>query len=127
MTRGRWLALVTAVAVAVLVLVVVQWNRRAEEWAHGGDAVTMLAQSRVADAPLLPSTATALGYRDTAVLPTGFAQGIVVRLDWRGPAPRDSWYHLIALDRRVQPPQPLQVYGGWNARGAAGSPVALAQ
>jgi hypothetical protein len=121
MRRGRWLALVTAVAVAMLVLFVVQWHRRAEEWAHGGDAVTMLAQPRVADAQLLPATATALGYRDTAVLPTGFAQAIVVRLDWRGPAPRDSWYHLIALDRRVQPPQPLQVYGGWNTQGATGS------
>ena len=96
MKRGRWLALGTAVAVAALVLLVVQRHRRAQEWAHGGDAVTLL-------------------------VPTGFTQAIVVRLDWRGPAPREGWYHLIALDRRFQPPQPLQVYDGWNAQGATGS------
>lgn len=119
--RGRWLVAVTAVVLCAAAVLGVQRYRRAREWAHGGDAVTMSVRSQVADARQLPAAAAALGYRDQAVLTDGFAQGIAVRVEWHGPASHNARYELVALDRRVRPPRPLRVYGGWNVDGGTGS------
>lgn len=115
-------AVVVALGVGSVVAVAFK-VRRDREWAHGGDALTAQIQLRLADAQSLPAAAVALGYPadEPVLLPSEFPQSVVVRVQWRGPAHRGGSYQLIVLDKRLTPPRPLPVYGGWNANGGTGS------
>lgn len=117
------IAAAVAIVLGVGSAVAVAKVRRDREWAHGGDALTVQVQLRLADAQTLPAAATALGHPadEPVLLPSEFPQSVVVRVQWRGPAPGDGSYQLIVLDKRLTPPHPLPVYGGWNANGGTGS------
>jgi hypothetical protein len=47
-------------------------------------------------------------------------QAVIVKVDWTDSPIHGGWFHLIAFDKRVTPPRPLNGGGGWSAAGLRG-------
>jgi hypothetical protein len=123
MTRRRALVVAASVVCLALVVGVAVKVRRDREWAHGGDNLNATAEVRLADGDTLSDTATVLGvpFGEPLQLPEDFRQAIVARVRWTGLARDRGLYQIIVLDKRVTPPRPMPVYGGWDASGGTGA------
>jgi hypothetical protein len=111
-SRGGGAAALIIIVVAVLGLTSLAHRKR--EWTHGGAAVSVSKDLRVADPAHLPEVVAALGgpWDKPPHLP-GVTQGLVLRLDWTGPG-GGGRYHVIVLDNRARPACPVPPFVAWT-------------
>ncbi|HEX5598542.1 MAG TPA: hypothetical protein VFX61_21365 [Micromonosporaceae bacterium] len=121
-TVKYWIRLAAAVALVLYAVVAVLKVQRDREWAHGGDDVKVHVEVALTTEDTFEDVVVRLGAppgETTRYI--GAEQTIVVQASWTD-SPYDSgWFQLLVLDKRVVPPRPLAVDGGWNANGPTGS------
>lgn len=122
--RLIWLTVVLAALVAVTV-VVVRKVQRDDEWAHGGDRVTVTTEVRLADRETFDSVTAALGVPQGKSLGLAKDQAVVAKVTWTGWKPGDGEFKLIALDLRVSPSRVLVGEGGWTSVSMSWNPTGL--
>ncbi|RNL79592.1 hypothetical protein [Nocardioides marmorisolisilvae] len=85
----------------------IKHERRADEWRHGGDDVTVQARIEATDAARFgDALATAGGDRNDAIVDA--EQGFVIRVRWTGSPAVDGSYQFVLLDNRVSPSQMIR-------------------
>lgn len=107
--RKRLLGVLAALLVLVLIAAFVWFrhDRRADEWRHGGDDVTVQAKIQATDAAGFGDAfAAAGGERDGAVVDA--EQGFAVKVTWTGTPNADGYYQFVLLDDRVSPAQMIR-------------------
>jgi hypothetical protein len=109
--RRGFLVVVLGV-VAVGVVTWVQRDQRDDEWAHGGDDVTVRAEIGTASTRTFPDVLVALGGPAGDVSPRT-PQSVVAHVTWTGSSSDPGTYAFLLLDDRLAPPRPLRGYGGW--------------
>ncbi|MDI6909036.1 hypothetical protein [Nocardioides sp.] len=121
---GRRRTLLVGLAALVVVALVVgaaAWTRdreRDDEWAHGGDGVTVSAQIEATTSAGYPDSLAAAGV-PAEPADSRARQSFVLQVSWTGTPDPDGSYVFVLLDQRLSPPKPLVAIASWDADGAS--------